>query len=1158
MTDARIGVTVDIPDAAIQKVKALGDAILSMNGGGSQTSTPSIAPPNAPRLTNGLGSYDSGYVSPTQAGWAGWTPQGGYNDPLLSGVLNPPGNANVGRNRVLSPGALAPSPFGMGGWYGGGGPGGPPVFPSAPNGFGGGGSGIFGSGTGGPVPVNVVGSIDLRVHIINGAGGGSGTGAGSGGSGGSGSGGGAGGSGGGAPMRLDDFPGRNQRPGFDQFIKQVKQNPTLGGVADAALDIIPAGPAAIYGGVVAAANYGLGIYSANTAHQYATDTTLEAAGIRGTFVDSYRRQAMQQNARLEDVKGVSHAWLALPDLVSGGAFSKAYDLGYGRKIDRGIADNDAAAETAAKIARLNRLTGASGSIDATGIDAKTQLSNLALRGGTGTLKGLRDWDMRPYLNGADGTTPDDLTGGVGAIWQTASQARYGNLFDKYTSGQAISAKEVLPAYIASGNADGVISLFNMNALSLGEFKAAMAQVNQTQRLGVQAQVAQSGVGMAGSAVSLAQATGAGYRQVSSLIQGQARSLAPGRAVLVQQLARAQAAGDVVAVAGLQAQLADNDAQSAGLSRSSVMNTFAGRGVDIQSDVMGASNQMYRAQYGGTQTQVLSAFEGRRRAENEQVRLDFDQSNAVGSISPEERRRLRRRAEQERLAATTGIDREESAYSYSVDTSRLGLKSSYAQTVATNASLFGGPGEIYAGAQGQAAVMAQNIARDRQRLNDPKSHLTQEEQITLQTRINDEMRQYAVLLEQSKRSMLGAIVATDQMKASFSQMGTGIAVNYMGAGGAELTGMQGNTVAANRTTLKDAQKNFDYYDRQVKAGKMSADSSDYLAAKSGLLSAQGGLLASESSLVRDFSPTMDVQERRQQANWGLQLSQHGFTPYINKMSLYAADARAVGDQMTQRSKAFSKQMSSYDEDVSRGLLTPTQAADAKRKARLDYNSAQMRDGGAILGDLDSYMGGADDVLANSLVGAPGRSGFISHGLFGMMAAAPVLSRVRGGMYGGRSGYGGAGGMAARDFNFDRFPAMLHSLVGTNSQAGFAASTVDMMGGINGVGAVGAGHPLAAGGDVAHMLGTALRQRGPTAWERAHTFEPGATGMLSGGGVLRPPQQQTLRIILEDKRISVEHNGQTQSIGRGGSQTVITHLLNGADAFIPRFASSTSHE
>jgi hypothetical protein len=67
-------------------------------------------------------------------------------------------------------------------------------------------------------------------------------------------------------------------------------------------------------------------------------------------------------------------------------------------------------------------------------------------------------------------------------------------------------------------------------------------------------------------------------------------------------------------------------------------------------------------------------------------------------------------------------------------------------------------------------------------------------------------------------------------------------------------------------------------------------------------------------------------------------------------------------------------------------------------------------------------------------------------------------------------------------------------------------------------------------------------------------------MAGSGVLHAPQpvQHTLKIVLEDRRVTVESNGKTQSVVRGSSAETILHLLNGADAAIPRFAAGVSHE
>lgn len=1129
-------VTLDFAVSGIQEAKqdvdslaaSLAGVFAGINGGAGgapgagATSKPVGAPAIVPGATNPLGSY-----APVN-GAGGMS---SLNVSGLGGTLMPGGTFGGGG---VSPGMITPPPLPHAGY----GP--PPPTASA----GGGGNG------GGPIQVQIVASIPLT--FANGGGGGAGGqggggyGAGGGQGGGvgipMGGGGGTGGAGGGAPSPFGS--------GFNPFQPGGMAN--IGSLAQTALGyahnpsalmgLIPA-PFALAG---AAVTTGFQAAEANfSAYRptYDLETSLAAAPMRGQMISPLLKPGMSKVAEdqgnlnyYESHRNTIYGWAGR--IGSLGAADWYYNTHIKPGLDRKLALDSAESDANPMRLRFSAATGMMPGDDGA-LSIKNSLYGAAGGFGTGAISSLQNnGGFKSMVDSGWGS--DDAAGVASVVYGAASRQQSGALYGQIKGGgDAIGmATAVLPSLIASGDTASINAL--RPKIGNAATDAAITQARNTFQLGVTTQIDQATSGAAGAQVSMLGATGAGYRQISSAIGTQAGTMDAIRGDLTQRMALATAAGNTGEAAQINTQILQLNAQQAATQKSAIMNTFSGRGTDNQALSLGASNTMYQATYGvGTQGAVDLAFGADRAAKVAEAQRLEDMSRS-SVIPPEQRAVYVQQARQMRQQATIGVDRDKNQYDYSMEVGRLGLQDAKANAGQVNASLYGNSGDIY-----QAAIVSTNVTQGKLaavtgQLSDPKAHLSAEQrqdletkQISLQTDLNKS-------LEDARRSFLGLNVSVAQTTQGIASMQGSIRMQYEHLGGADASGVLGTNAAAAGDTLAAAQKDFNYYDRDVKSGKMRSDAPEYLRAKQALTSAQAGQMGALSS-YESAGNSLKNQNALVDASYALQMSAIAPNPRGNVRGAYESQMTAYGDILSDNKKLEAMQIQGYRDAAKKYGWTDKQLNDRIAGAQLDWkqkdNSVRLDAGRSF----QAYSSDWQSRLISQTVGSTSRDGFVSS-QFSMREAAPLIAALGGDDYNGYFGFGGGGAGASRDKVMGQYSRLSGpNIGGINTSADFIGTALS--GAMRGTG----GSLRTPNGSIRGVLGDGTPQS---------MGVPSPGGL---GGTLRAPE---IRVIVEDHRVTVSSGGRTASatMGKGGNAPTIASLAAGADVALsnPHNKGGGSHQ
>lgn len=1148
--DIRLAVKIDgVPDA--QRVlsdldKSLASVISSLNGGDrTDPNLPKRLGTHTTMASNGVGEYQIPGVTPETGAAALMSGSLLRNPSLLPNSGPPPAlnldPMNTGGNYGTHTVGASASPFQtnggainvnivsssipLGGSNGGGGN---ASAPSPSNALGGGQGGGNAGIPGGGVPTSTPGGSGGTPAAQGGKGGTIPP-------------------AGGNPYAAGGFNPFSSGGGVAGLMPQIMANPTIGGVSHALLGSMPAGPSALYGGLLEAVKYGVDVYGASTQPRFQTDLSLLAQAGSGSYVNPLLADAQRRAADTRgDAAGIRAAMSPLNFLTLGAA-NAVWDVTGGRDLEQKAALQQAAGQDDLIRQRMSAVTGASipKNADVTALQDRRDQAILKLRGDTSrrgasnpnyaadtaaidslnkqiaaAKAGLGNTaldsnslklqiaasafgpDASNAMLGAafikkntDGRfDADAVTASGGTLMQYALRAGNSDLAKPITDGRGIDTDihSVVRRMIGQGDLSDLLGIQSL-VKNAGEFKAAMTQAfAQTQLLQTTIPIAQAATALTQANITYDQASGTGYRGISADYHVEAASV--GAQITLERQALA-AMTSPLDIANEKAKIRGLEAQQKGLSQQGAMTIFQGRGTENSAYTASTSNRMYSAMYGGTQADVDAAYGLESKAGMRDYRLLLDESKSQ-FISPEQREVYRAQATQAKLESTIGKDRERSSYDYGITQGKVGVGSATADAAMTHAQLFGSPDDVYKAALGEAQVTQRRLDAVQGRLSDPTAHLTQNERLDLQRESIDLQRQYNQQLAEAPRQLAQMNIALAQTTQGMIQTAGNMAMGALHIGGTQAIGYVGANIGAAQGTLSAAQAAVAVLDKQG----VAKDSLQYQQALAGVTQAKAGLLGGELSYA-SIGPSLDVQNKLADSSFQLSIMQKAMVPFGNMRGALGDQMDAEGQELRDLNKQKAASEKSLRAQYSGKDLTDALAANDLNFKQQRYSvQSQMADTQSALSQ--NWM----SRLISQTYHAPERMGFIAS-QFTRSEASRFLEDSQ---LGGAFGFQHAG---ARDDVQFKYPRLMSTNIGQiNRPEGFMAS------------------------------GMAMAMSAPPI-----------------SGVLRPGDAGKLDITIKIDSKGVATAAVQHNTGRGGNAGTIHSLKNGALTMsVPLHGATSSHQ
>jgi hypothetical protein len=510
----------------------------------------------------------------------------------------------------------------------------------------------------------------------------------------------------------------------------------------------------------------------------------------GQYVNPAQAAAMQTAAGTRSTAAYERGMLGMVSGIPlfGTAASLLYESERGRDLDRQAALEEARGGNMSRSLMAGALLGRSRNYgDDMYAEAKFGLLDQGANFGRGGAN-VGDGFNFSRITARNGGNIGGASSYASALLQFAGQAQNGLLGQLVGGTLDLNSPELGAMFVDRAASRGDFGALGIAMRGPGVGQGAFGVAADTALGNLNIQLGQMGMGFVGSQASYMGATGASASDRAGLI----RSYVPGyadqqmREIQTQfaregdPLRRAQLFAEQMRVAAQREEMLTSATRMVyGEEQSYAQIGIGGSNLSIQHAMYGTSEGAVSAGYGGLQAGTLgmAGIYGRMSRESR--------------FSPEERARYALQQQQSLFEGTFGIARQEGGFRYGMASGRLGVASSLVGMESSEASLFGGIGDIYSSRMAGAGITGQQAGLVRGQLAGDFGPITMQERLSLQERLNTLMRQEAEQRE-------GAVRGLSQMQIALAQTAGGIAGSQQsraflfGAGGVEGFGYASRT------------------------------------------------------------------------------------------------------------------------------------------------------------------------------------------------------------------------------------------------------------------------------------------------------------------------------------------------------------------------------